>query len=87
MRGNRPQVVLTRSGRPTCVRGFGCLSNGIHHLDANATVTRGRFSMVQSSVGYSPARLAVAVRGRKVDVAYGDPGNNGYLTVRPRLVS
>lgn len=86
MRGNRPQVVFTRSGRPTCMRFFGCLSNGIHHLDANASVTRGRFSMVQSSVGYSPSRLSVAVRGSLVAVAYGDPGNNGWLTVRSRRV-
>jgi hypothetical protein len=79
--GDRLDVVFSLRGRPTCTR-FGCAGNGIFHLGLRGT--RGRISTVQGSVGFSPSRLSVDTVGRRVGVGYGNPANNGYLTVRSR---
>lgn len=81
--GGRIHVGFSLRSRPSR-NPFGTASNGLVHLAANASATRGRLGNVERSVGFSPARIAVAVRGSRVAFAYGHPGRSGRLTVKTR---
>lgn len=81
--GGRIHVGFSLRSRPSR-NPFGTAANGLVHLASNASATRGRLGNVERSVGFSPARIAVAVRGSRVAFAYGHPGRSGRLTVRTR---
>lgn len=61
-----------------------CRRGGVYHLRTNSAGTRGTVSTVQSTTGFATGRLAIAVRGSKVAIVYGDPANNKQLTVKRR---
>lgn len=81
-------VAFSPSDSPDCygnvVRVWCTGRNGVFHLRLNAQGTAGRWTTVQSSIGYSPARFSVATYRSQAAIAYGDPGANGYLKVRTK---
>lgn len=81
-------VAFSPSDSPDCygnVVGVWCTGrNGVFHLRLNAQGTAGRWTTVQGSIGYSPARFSVATYRNRAAIAYGDPGANGYLKVRTK---
>ena len=61
-----------------------CRRGGIHHLRVAASLRRVAVSTVQPTTGDAPGRLAVAVHGGAVAIAYGDPARSRQLTVKRR---
>lgn len=59
-----------------------CTRGGLYHVRTTAAGTRGVVSTIQSTTGFAPGRIAIAVHGTRVAVAYGDPAQGKALTVR-----
>lgn len=83
--GGRMEVAIAPTAQ-ACDRSsiWHCRRGGLYLLSVNARATRARTSVVQSTTGFAPVRIAVATHGAKVAVVYGDPAHSRRLTVRSR---